>query len=88
MFKSNLLQKSKKIIFFQKSIFFLILKKLKHLSFFNLIFFKIEKIKKKKNEKKSLFQKILLKMFKSNLFQKSKQNPFFFKNQFFFNLKN
>ena len=30
----------------------------------------------------------LLKMFKSNLFQKSKKNLSFFKNQFFFNSKN
>ena len=56
MFKSNLFQKSKKNHFFFKNQFFFLFEKLKQLSFFNLIFFKIEKIKKNKNEKKSLFQ--------------------------------
>ena len=61
MFKSNLFQKSKKNLFFSKIIFFFNFEKLKQLFFSNLIFLKIEKIKKNKNEKKSLFQKFFIK---------------------------
>ena len=46
----------KNFFFFSKIIFFFNFEKLKQLSFLNLFFFKIEKIKNNKNEKKSLFQ--------------------------------